>query len=136
MPFIYSPLHLPKKYSVSVIFHYAFEDTPIPDDIHRISMLTDDYQQVINEMIQSDYVISESLHGLILAESYGVPVVAYIPPNIKTFKYDDYFEGTGRYGIRYAKTLQEALEMQPLPLPELTKCRERLMAAFPYDLWD
>ena len=76
------------------------------------------------------------LHGIILAESYGVPAVMFrsYPKNVD-FKYYDYYTSTGRYNVHLADTYEEACTMEPQPLPDLKPLQEAVMAVFPYDLW-
>ena len=51
-------------------------------------------------------------------------------------KYYDWYFSTGRMCVKIARTMEEAIEMEPMSLPDLTGLREKLMAAFPYDLWE
>ena len=52
------------------------------------------------------------------------------------FKYYDYYYSTGRKDIKIAESFEEALTMEPLPLPDLSKMRQDLFDTFPYDLWE
>lgn len=91
------------------------------------------WNTVVQDILEHEFVVSSSLHGVILAEAYGIPA-RYVRMTEKEdiLKYHDYYLGTGRI-LQYARTVEEALEMggaEPLvfdPGP--------LMAAFPYDLW-
>jgi pyruvyltransferase len=102
--------------------------------------LTTDYQSFIDSLCSAKRVISSSLHGIILAEAYGVPAVLFLPEsthgNLTLYKYQDYYYGTGRFEFPVAKTIQEALLVEPCPLPELKPIQERLIQAFPVDLWE
>ena len=105
--------------------------------LHYIEIKTTDYKHFIDEVVQSDMVISSALHGIILAESYGVPTV-YLKDNEidQDLKFDDYYSGTGRIQYEYARTIEEALKIKPVNnLPKLENMRSALMEAFPYDLW-
>lgn len=81
-------------------------------------------------------VYSSSLHGIILAESYGVPSV-FLRQGMEEemLKYYDWYFATGRYEVRSATSLAEAKETEPMKLPELEELREGLLQSFPYDLW-
>lgn len=135
MPKIYSPSSVEKKYDVSVIFHFRYARQL--EDMHTISMETKDYQKVIDEIVASKRVISSSLHGIILAESYGIPAVLLCESKEEDlFKYYDYYYGTGRYNVRIAWSLEEALNTEPMELPQnLDALREGLIKSFPADLW-
>jgi pyruvyltransferase len=52
----------------------------------------------LRTILESDGVVATSLHGVILAESFGVPVEWISSPPIEegTFKFRDYFLSTGR----------------------------------------
>lgn len=77
----------------------------------------------VDQLCSAERVISSSLHGIILAESYGIPAVLYLPEEVKgnltLYKYRDYYYGTGRYEFPIAKTIQEALQITPCMLPDL-----------------
>lgn len=70
------------------------------------------WAEIVKKINQSRLVISSSLHGVIVAESYGVPTrllkMTWIEPLLK---YQDYYESTGRPNFRYATSVQEALRM-------------------------
>lgn len=144
MPLIYTPDKLEKTYPVSVVLHYHASNEwiskqPYNDkELHYLNIGTDDYKKYIDEMLQSEMVISSSLHGIILAEAYGIPAIflntgGYVDEAL--MKYYDWYFSTGRYTVKVAMTLDEALQMSPMPLPDLSDMQERLIKAFPYDLW-
>lgn len=138
MPLIYNPV-LEKKYDYIVIPQFIREKqfrTNHPRE-HIISMNTNDYKFVIDEIVSSRMIYTSSLHGIILAESYRVPAVLYRGlESYKDFKYLDYYYSTGRTNITIADSFEKALKMEPLPLPDLTGLCEGLLKSFPYDLWE
>lgn len=102
-----------------------------------VSMNTKDYASVIDKICQSKKVITSSLHGIILAETYGVPAVFYRGLHKSVdFKYLDWYHSTGRYDIKIAETIEEAMEMEAPPMPDLKGLQEGLIKSFPYDLWE
>lgn len=140
MPFIYQPENSDKKQDVSLVLHYYLknQNTLGRDDCHLLNIATADYRAFINEICESRKVISSSLHGIILAETYGVPAVflntgGYVDKAL--LKYYDWYYSTGRYNVKIARTVEEALEMEPMPIPNLSAMQSQLMEAFPYDLW-
>lgn len=104
---------------------------------NEISTLTTDYGSFIDQITQCELVISSSLHGIILAESYGIPAVLFLPPALDNtlFKYQDYYYSTGRHSFPVATTIEEALKTKPCELPSLEKMQDKLLEVFPYDLW-
>lgn len=104
--------------------------------LHYIEIKTTNYKHFIDEIAQSDMVISSALHGIILAEAYGVPTVYLKDTEInQDFKFDDYYSGTGRVQYEYARTIDEAIKIKPVNnLPKLENMCSALMETFSYDL--
>ena len=138
MPLIYQPTK-EKKYPYSIVLQFIHERQfreGHPDE-RMISMNTNDYKSVIDNIVSSDIIYTSSLHGIILAETYGVPVVFFRGLGKSSdFKYYDYYYSTGRRDIKIANNFEEALTMEPLPLPDLSKLSQGLLDTFPYDLWE
>jgi pyruvyltransferase len=83
-------------------------------------------------MTQSRLVISGSLHGLIVAESYGIPArLLKMTWQEPLLKYIDYYESTGRPHFRYATSVLQALQLGGEDAP-IIDC-QRLLDAFPWD---
>lgn len=138
MPLIYKPVK-EKTYDYLVIPQFVDEKnfrTAHPKE-RMVSMNTDDYKSVIDIILSSEIVYSSSLHGIILAESYGTPAIFFrgLQKNYD-FKYLDYYYSTGRKDIIIAESFEEALTMKPLPIPDFSKMRQDLLDSFPYDLWE
>lgn len=86
----------------------------------------------VAHIASAERVVASSLHGIIVAEAFNVPVAVVASPSEPPFKYEDYFEGTGRRLPRMHATWQEAaasetttLDWDPQPL----------LDAFPAGLW-
>ena len=93
------------------------------------------WNRVLQHIVSSKLVLSSSLHGVILAESFGVPCrYVRISEVENMFKFLDYFEGTGRFDLEYATCLSEGLEMGGANnlFYDATKLKE----AFPFDIWE
>lgn len=70
------------------------------------------WREIAKKMMQSKLVISSSLHGIIMAESYGIPTRLLKVTWIESLlKYEDYYESTGRKDFKYATSVQEAIQM-------------------------
>ncbi len=137
MPLIYFPEKFEKKHKCSVIQHIGTRLKHV-ENVHYIDARTDDYQCFINDILSSEMIISSSLHGIILAEAYGVPAIFLNEAekrNCEIMKYYDWYYSTGRYTVTVATSVEEALEAACMSIPELHSMQEQLIAAFPYDLW-
>ncbi len=90
------------------------------------------WNEIVEEMLKAKLVISSSLHGIIVAESYGVPArllkMTWLEPLLK---YQDYYEATGRPDFAYAKSVQEALRLGGERPCEIDIAP--LLNAFPWD---
>ena len=130
MPLIYMPEKTEKEYDYKIIYNYGYvyskENVLLP--------LVYDWKSFIDEIVKCKLVISSSLHGIILAEAYGIPAIMLKSP-LNTFKFRDYYYSTERYDFPVANTIEEALTMEPPPLPNLDKLRQGLIDSFPYDIW-
>lgn len=131
MPLFYHPANEEKRYAYRVVPHMVY-GSAYPN---VLSPQTADWKQFIEELVQSELVISSSLHGIILAEAYGIPAILLNDHDMNLFKYRDYYHSTGRFEIPVARSVDEALRMTPLPVPDLTHMQESLIKAFPADLW-
>lgn len=151
MPLIYPGEKPDRKYDVSVILHhrtsqengredpYHFElgqDLTHQRPVHFIDPKTDDYRWFIDEIRSSGFVISSSLHGIILAEAYGVPAF-FLNFGIEDQldKFEDWYRSTGRE-LSWVKTVEEGLDAALPALPSLNGMQEKLISCFPYDLWE
>jgi pyruvyltransferase len=92
-----------------------------------------DVHRIIGQIAGSDLVVASSLHGLVVAESFGIPARLVRPGTEPLLKYCDYYEGTGRPGFTPAATVDEAVDLGGEPPPVWD--RDGLLAAFPIDLW-
>jgi pyruvyltransferase len=95
---------------------------------------TEPWDQVIKKILNSKFVISSSLHGLVIAEAYGIPArYLRLSDNEPLYKYKDYYLGTNRSHFDYATSVEEALEMGGEP-PQACDL-EKLYNSFPFDCW-
>lgn len=140
MPEIYQPTTVGKCAKYGLVLHKdydaskAFSDAELGGDVLSLDIRTDDYASFLGGLTSVERVISSSLHGVILAEAYGVPAVL-LKPQTDIIKYYDYYYSTGRFDFPMATSLEEARRIQPPELPELSGLREGLKRAFPWDLY-
>ena len=95
LPLMYYP-KIEKKKKTGIIPHYVDKKYFTKDQIIDIEQ---DYTTFVDQILECDEIISSSLHGIIIAEAYGIKT-KWIMYSDKIeggeFKYQDYFLGTGR----------------------------------------
>lgn len=134
MPYIYNP-SVEKKYKVSLILHHLSRSKEM-EEFHMIDVASFDYKKFIDEIVASEMVISSSLHGIIVAETYGVPAL-FLNNGVwdQSIKYLDWYYSTGRYNVKMISSVEEIEHVMPMKLPELDFMRRQIQECFPYDLW-
>lgn len=85
--------------------------------------------------------MSTSLHGLIVADSYGIPN-AWIkqPQDIggNGYKFDDYYSAFDREAVQHSSDLARdhdriaQLQHEYRPVPNLKEIQDKLIGAFPF----
>ncbi|WP_022796409.1 polysaccharide pyruvyl transferase family protein [Bavariicoccus seileri] len=93
-----------KKYKVAIIPHFKeqnhsfFAQLAKELDGSKLIDLRDEPHHVVEQIAQSELVISSSLHGLIVADSFRVPNLHLVVTNKLLgdgFKFDDYYSAYG-----------------------------------------
>lgn len=122
------------EFRIGIVPHYSERDgygghgLPVIDPMRGWNLC-------IADILRCDMIVSSSLHGLVIADAWGIPARFLRSSSHEgMFKYQDYYEGTGRPDFRFARSVAEAIEMGGEVPP--TFDGDRLMNAFPYDLWD
>lgn len=134
LPLFYKPSVMQKKKYVLIPHYSKLNNYDGHENV--LSTITKDWKTFIDVIASSELVISASLHGLILAEAYGVPAILLNDVESDLFKYDDYYQSTGREKYKVASTLEQALELGPEKLPDFSKLQHGLINSFPVDLWN
>ena len=135
MPEIYTPESSEKIYDCTLIHHHSYTGESVPG-VNELSIVTNDYKSFIDVIAASKLVLSGSLHGIILAECYGVPAVLIHENGLDLTKYKDYYYSTGRKEFPVAESVEQALKTTPADLPDLRALREGLITSFPVDLFE
>lgn len=140
-----------KKYILGIVPHYVDLKSPVVKELSKqksvkvISPL-DSPEQVIHNIAASDYILSSSLHGLIVADSVGTPNAHLKLSDDLTgglYKFEDYysvFPGLSRHVLLKAgdvsgKTIEviaqkiDKLYKKPTNLEAL---KQGLIKSFPY----
>ncbi len=118
-------------------------DYVIVPNLHDLSLIADGdrlvsplwgWNRCVAAIVSARLVVASSLHGLIIAEAFGIPArYLRLSETESQYKYDDYAQGTGRAELAPARSVEQALNEAPHDPIEFD--REALLAAFPYDLW-
>lgn len=114
-----------------------FSDEEIFKHLPNMVSVKEEWEVVVRKILNSKFVISSALSGVIVAEAFGIPARLIVSPNENNtetiFKYSDYYYGTNRFNYRFATSVEQALEMGGEPMPECDL--DRLLQSFPYDLF-
>lgn len=94
---------------------------------------TGDLAATLGAIAASDLVVGSSLHGIVVAESLGIPARLVTSRAEPAFKFEDYYRGTGRPAFRPAPDVETAIGLGGEPPPAWAP--GPLLAAFPRDLW-
>ena len=102
LPYFYYP-NVTKKYEIGLIPHWESLNSKLVEKlsqderVHLIKMKGyGSWTDLIDEILSCKYIVSESLHGLIMAESYGIPNLwCNITLNKYEVKFHDYFLSIG-----------------------------------------
>jgi pyruvyltransferase len=127
----FGALFVPHFHESSGIFHQAIPLGPVPSGIN-VQLPTRPFREVLSAISSSEFVCASSLHAVMLAEACGIPARVVVPVHEPRFKYDDYYEGTGRT-YEPATSLDKALELGGQAPPIFDA--QALIDAFPADLW-
>ncbi|CAM3209094.1 polysaccharide pyruvyl transferase family protein [Vibrio rarus] len=101
-PKIYLP-EVSKTHSLGLVLHYVDEDHPIKEVViklgGKIISVRQSPKSFIDELMECDHILSSSMHGLILADSYGIKNKRIILSDKITggdYKFIDYYSTTNR----------------------------------------
>lgn len=120
LPRFYNP-KIKKKYSIGFTPHYVDYNEvenwyKNNDSIKVINLLNDSIENVIDEIKECDYIISSSLHGIIVANTYDIPAI-WVKFSNKLFgddiKFHDYFQSVSLTNIE-ATHIEEKISEEDL----------------------
>lgn len=100
LPRLYSPERPAEPVPVGVIPHYVDRDVMASDGPSVVVIdVTRPWREVVDLIAGCEVVVSSSLHGIVVAEAYGVPS-AWVTAGDRViggeFKFNDYYLSTGR----------------------------------------
>lgn len=153
LPLIYHPIKLNKKcITIGIIPHFSEFDyfkEKYSNDFCVIDLNTYNIEKIIDQIFNCDYVLSTSLHGIIVSHAYNIPCIWIKKGYIHTdgIKFKDYFSSVGLpfYGgfenieqILYSQTeclkfIKKNLDLA-LPQISLSRIQRDLLLAAPFAL--
>ena len=104
VPYLFPEFKKKKKprYEYIIIPHYRKQDQFPQNKYKNIIYSTESWDRVIKKIVDSKFVISGSLHGLIVAEAYGIPArYLRVTDDEPLLKYQDYYYGTNRLKFQF-----------------------------------
>jgi len=115
-----------------ILFAHGYENVILP---------TENWEKVVNFILGCELVISSSLHGLIIAEAFGIPARwlhnKNLPSSSKTegtFKYNDYYASTNRKLDDWSESIEDAIrDGGKEPITEFDY--DKLLNSFPHDFF-
>lgn len=118
------------------VFVPSLNDFPLLNDLANVVSPMRGWNSIIDAIVKSKLVLASTLHGIIVAEAFGIPArYVRLNPTDDLFEYKDYYLGSGRKEpeFKFANSIEEGLKMggaaairyNPTPL----------MKAFPLALW-
>ncbi|WP_287178384.1 polysaccharide pyruvyl transferase family protein [Mesorhizobium sp.] len=125
----------PVERKTPVAFVPNLHDLPKMEGWENVVSPLDYWASVVRRISEASHVISSSLHGLVIADAFGIPCTYLrLSEEENTLKYEDYVLGVGRARLDITRSREEAVRASPMGTarPDLA----RLKASFPYDLWD
>lgn len=89
-----------KRYRIGIVPHWkecSYFLEHYQDQYKVIDLRTRDIPRVVEEITSCDYILSTSLHGLVVAHAYQIPALWIRKGDIETdgFKFADYFSSVG-----------------------------------------
>jgi len=94
-----------------------FWDIAAVRTVPNVMFPTANWRDVLSFIVGCELVISSSLHGIIVAESFGIPARWWHSKQLKsfrtegTFKYNDYYASTNRSLNDWAPSIEQAIQM-------------------------
>lgn len=145
LPYLVDEKEIEKEYEISFLPHWVDlkkvrENKKISQNFNIIDIRSG-VHNVLSEIRKSKIIISSSLHGIIVPESFGIPsYYTRLSSRVTggTFKFEDYYNSTGRelkcYEDLGAKNLDIDKILQKCEQPEPTFEIKKLLEAFPYEI--
>lgn len=89
--------------------------------------------KIIEDIARSNFVISSSLHAVIIGESLGIPSRFLSVMGESPTKYIDYLNGTNRDSYKASSSVRKCLDLGGQESPKYDK--DKIINSFPIDLY-
>lgn len=145
LPFFYTPREPLERHKIGLILHYEDKkhlSCGVSYNNLKIISVGSDVETFIEQIVSCDFIFSTSLHGLIVADAYGVPSrwLEIKTDTIKDhFKFLDYFSSLNQHSSplliekNNINNLPDfACRKEPNKIP--TGMPEKILEAFPHKL--
>lgn len=85
-----------KRHKTGIVVRWSdnqWKKLNVADDITIIDLNSEDVEGTLDSILQCEKIVTSSLHGLVIADAYGIPSawLASKTPKGREFKYYDYF---------------------------------------------
>lgn len=136
-----------KTEKIGIIPHYVDESDPLLDiakqqpDTYQIISVKDTPEEVSKKITECRVILSSSLHGLIVSDSFGIPNV-HMPMSNKVagggYKFKDYYSSINKQYVFFDKNdlynndKIDIIAESYVPVVNLEGIQSRLIRAFPY----
>ena len=125
-----------KEFEIGIIPHYSDEECQLLKDIHSvfpefliISMKNyKDWRDIPNQICRCKRIVSSSLHGIIVSDSYGIPnCVVRFSDYLKggDFKFLDYLLSVGRLNTKRRK-INSVDDFSSLVISDVYDCADNI----------
>lgn len=135
-----------KQYQLGIIPHFREQDEPIFEEISNIYQnsiiinLRKEPLDVVQEISQCEYILSSSLHGLIMADSFNIPNMHIHVSNKMMgdgFKFADYYSSYNlkddywdiKKGI---PTINDIIDKYQITYKDVDEKKQMMLDCFPY----
>ncbi len=155
-PAILLPIVYPREVNgtkkIAIIPHYKEVENFKNFNTNQYDIIdprTSDIEEFINKIVQYEYVLSSSLHGIIISHSYGVKAlwIKYGNVGSSDFKYHDYFSSVNisnypelnalkaiELPVAEIENLFKIYTKQSFPQCELSEIQKKLIKCAPFNL--
>lgn len=134
-----------KKYDLGIVPHYidktALPQISLPESSYKIIDVNNEPIECVKQISQCRAVLSSSLHGMIIADSFNIPNKRMIISEILgNYKYEDYYSA---YGIEQYKpminievidqnVIDKIVHEYEITARQVDKIKNNLLLSFPY----